>query len=243
MQGSRNLISQVFTDIINNAIRKAAPFVLRTLYNARYTLDNLYHFEKRVADRELVVAVNIRLTDFAVPTATTDYRGVWNTRIRLDWYKRVCRGLRASLGDAVTFYLVTDGSEDELGEFIEEFRPLTEFDREDKDISSLLIMARADAVVCSISSYSEWAAFLSKAPYIWYRPHLRPVDGYQTIWASLGELPGAIAHNGNVYPRGIPAGDDGELPAWLFDHLERRRGMNRVSLDLVKGGGVPGTID
>ena len=43
------------------AIRKAAPFVLQTLYGTRHTLENLYHFEKLIADRELVIAVNIQL--------------------------------------------------------------------------------------------------------------------------------------------------------------------------------------
>lgn len=223
------------------AIRSAAPYVLRTLYATHHTLENLYHYEKLTADRPLVVAVNIRLGDFAVPTADTDFRGLWNTRIPLEWYIRVCRSLREALGDKVTFYLVTDGPETELRVFLGEFSPITHFDRTNADISNLLVMAQADALVCSISSYSEWAAFLSKAPYVWYRPHLRRVGEYETIWGSLGEDPELLTPDDGRHPRGIAVGDDGRLPAWLPAYLRQRRSMNAIASDLVKGGGVRNT--
>ena len=171
-----------------HAIRAAVPYVWQTLYSTRYTVANLYHYTKLTASSPLVVAVNIRLTDFATATPATTFRGIWNTRIPLTWYIAVCRRLREALGSAVTFYLVTDGTASELSEFINEFRPITHFDRSNADISNLLIMARADALVCSVSSYSEWAAFLSKAPYVWYEPHLTPVADQYSIWGYLADL-------------------------------------------------------
>jgi hypothetical protein len=220
------------------SIRTAAPFIVKALYGTRYTLENLYHYEKLAINKPLVVAVNIRLADFVAADAGTDFRGLWNTRIPLEWYTRVCRSVRQALGDGVTFYLVTDGAEADLRDFIAEFSPLIHFDRENADISNLLIMSRADALVCSISSYSEWAAFLSKAPYLWYRPHLRSVGGYATIWGSLDDSPERLSVGERKYPRGIPVGSDGNLPDWLPAYLRQRRLMNLAAGDLVRGGGV-----
>jgi hypothetical protein len=179
------------------------------------------------------------MTDFAEATRETSFRGLWNTRIPLRWYINVCRRLKAVLGSTVTFYLVTDGSEAELGEFINEFAPLTHFDRSNADISNLLIMARADVLVCSISSYSEWAAFLSTAPYIWYSPHLTPVANHYSIWGYFVNSPDKVSVGDAKYPRGIAAGDEGSLPAWLFAYLRQRRSLNTIACDLVNGGGIP----
>lgn len=222
-----------------HAIRNAAPFILRTLYGTHHTVENLYHFAKLTVDRDLIVAVNIRLTDFAIPTPETDFRGLWNTRIPLTWYSRVCRSLRSSLGDAVTFYLVTDGKPEELRDFIEEFHPLVHWDVRYSDISNLLIMSQADALICSISSYSEWAAFLSKAPYFWYRPHLRPVEGRETIWGYLADASPIAGLKDASYPRGVPVDDSGEVSDWVVEYLRQRRSLNRLPLDLVRSGGVP----
>jgi len=222
------------------AIRKAIPYIAKTLYSTRYTLQNLYDYNKRIPAGTLTVAVNIRMTDFAIPTPGTDFRGLWNTRIPIEWYVNICRSLRDLLRGAVTFLLITDGTAEELSDFIAEFKPVTNFDQPFRDISGLLTMANADALVCSISSYSQWAAVLSNAPYFWYRPHLRAVDGYLTIWASLTEKPRADDAIGQgLYPRGVPVGADGDLPAWLADYFHMRRGLGRVPFDLVRGGGVP----
>ena len=171
------------------AIRKAKPFILKTLYGTRYTTENLYEFQKRSAGAGMLVGVNVRMTDFAIPTPETDFRGLWNTRIPLGWYSNVCRNLRNALGDAARFVLVTDGTPEELRDFIDEFDPVTTFDYENAVVSNMLILANADALVCSISSYSQWAAFLSNTPYFWYRPHLRPYQRHLTIWESFGSAP------------------------------------------------------
>jgi hypothetical protein len=144
------------------------------------------------------------------------------------------------LGSGVTFFLVSDGTPEELREFIAEFQPLTTFQQDHRDVSDLLNMANADGIVCSISSYSQWAAFLSNAPYFWYRPQLQPTDGHLTIWGTLGE-PSAeeVALNSEVYPRGIPVDEDGALPSWLGEFFRMRRGMNHQAHDLVRQGGVP----
>lgn len=219
-------------------IRHAKSFILRTLLNTRHTVRNLYEFQKRREGVGLLVAVHVRLTDFLVVTPETDYRGTWNTRLSLEWYMKVCRSIREALGDRARFLLMSDGTPDELREFLDEFQPLTTFDQSDTAVSDLLLLADADALVCSISSYSQWAAFLSGSPYIWYRPHLRPVGEYLTMWESIAVDPEKDGPPAVQYPRGVPVDDGGEVPTWLLDHLVVRAGMNRASTDLVRNGGV-----
>src|SRR5205823_6370911 len=119
------------------ALRKAKPFIWRTLYSTLYTTSNLFEFQKRIDGAGLLVAVNIRLTDFAIPAPETDFRGLWNTRIPLEWYSNICRTLRDALDD-ISFVLVTDGTEDELRDFIHEFQPITTFDFQNAAVSNLL---------------------------------------------------------------------------------------------------------
>jgi hypothetical protein len=216
------------------AIRKARPFILKTLHGTRYTAENLYAFEKAVGHASLRVAVSIRLTDFAQPSGATNYQGLWNTRVPLEWYSRVCRHLRDAFGDNLAIVLLSDGTEAELTGFVREFDPLMTKSQRHTAVSDLLLMANADLLVCSISSYSQWAAFLSGSPYIWYRPHLTPVGELLTMWGScLGE-PSAGATRG----RGVPVDDLGAVPTWVLDWLTERRELNDASTDLVQGGGV-----
>ena len=51
------------------------------------------------------------------------------------------------------------------------------------EVSDLLALAGADLLVCSVSSYSIWAAALSDAAYLWFKPQLHPqADGWWSIW-------------------------------------------------------------
>jgi hypothetical protein len=43
-------------------------------------------------------------------------------------------------------------------------------------------MSLADLRICSISSYSLMASFLSNGLYIWYEPQLTYADGLYTLW-------------------------------------------------------------
>jgi hypothetical protein len=221
------------------AIRKAKHFVLSELYGTRHLADNLYQLDRQVADKPLVVGVHIRMGDFLPSTSPTDYQGLWNTRVPLEWYVRVCRQLKDALGDAVSFMLLTDGDEEELRDFVYEFQPITNFSQSHAVVSDLLALASVDALVCSISSYSMWGAFLSGAPYFWYLPNLRELDGYMTLWRERIEGLGDGASQDEILPRGVPLGDKGCIPQSVLDFLRTRIKLNSLSLDLVKSGGVP----
>nr|VFJ76916.1 MAG: hypothetical protein BECKFM1743C_GA0114222_109532 [Candidatus Kentron sp. FM]VFJ77372.1 MAG: hypothetical protein BECKFM1743A_GA0114220_109792 [Candidatus Kentron sp. FM]VFK23906.1 MAG: hypothetical protein BECKFM1743B_GA0114221_109552 [Candidatus Kentron sp. FM] len=109
-----------------------------------------------------------------------------------------------------------------------------------------------DLIVCSVSTYSQWAAFLSTEPYLWYRkqltgdgPNLR-LDWPQ--WSDGGLRPMLVGRpplsasetvEGGAYGRGVPCDDDGALPAWLMEHLSRRIYSKHHASDLVLGGSLP----
>jgi hypothetical protein len=219
------------------SIRKARQFVLSQLYRTRYLTDNLYQMDRQVADKRLVIGVHIRMGDFLPVTNPEEYRGVWNTRVPLNWYLNVCRQLKAALGDNVTFMLLTDGNAEELRDFVAEFSPITTFGQQNSVVSDLIALSTTDALVCSISSYSMWGAFLSGTPYFWYLPNLSDVDGYLTLW---GEQRISNADDGGeVLPRGIPLSENGRIPESMLNYLRLKAKLNSASHDLVKSGGVP----
>lgn len=221
------------------SIRKAHHFVLAQLYRTRHLTSNLYQMDRQVADKQLIIAIHIRMGDFLPVANPAEYQGLWNTRVPLAWYLNICRQLRAALKESVTFMLLTDGSESELREFVDEFSPITNFGQPNSVVSDLLALASADALVCSISSYSMWGAFLSGTPYFWYLPNLRDLNGYLTLWQERIEGFGDEVGVKDMLPRGVPLAEDGRIPEAVLDYLRAKAKLNSISLDLVKSGGVP----
>jgi hypothetical protein len=221
------------------SIRKARHFVLSQLYRTRHLTDNLYQLDRQIADKQLVVGIHIRMGDFLPVAEADNYQGLWNTRVPLNWYLNVCRQLKAVLKDSVTFLLLTDGTADELRDFVDEFSPITNFGQPNSVISDLLSLASADVLVCSISSYSMWGAFLSGVPYFWYLPNLRDLDGYLTLWQERVEGIGDGLPSDEILPRGVPLAENGKIPGSVIDHLRSQAKLNSLSLDLVRSGGVP----
>lgn len=221
------------------SIRKAKHFVLAQLYRTRNLTDNLYQMDRQIADKKLVVGIHIRMGDFLPVADSKEYQGLWNTRVPLQWYLNVCRQLKKALSESVTFMLLTDGSENELREFVDEFSPITNFGQPNSVVSDLLALSSADALVCSISSYSMWGAFLSDAPYFWYLPNLRDLDGYLTLWQERVAGLGDDLAPEDILPRGIPLAEDGQIPENVLRYLGTKAKLNSVSLDLIQSGGVP----
>lgn len=221
------------------SIRKAKHFVLSQLYRTKHLTGNLYQMDRQTSDKRLVVGVHIRMGDFLPVTNAADYQGLWNTRVPLAWYLNVCRQLKAALGEAVSFMLLTDGTEEELHDFVEEFKPITNFGQPYSVVSDLLALASADALVCSISSYSMWGVLLSGAPYFWYLPNLRELDGYLTLWQERIAGIGDDLPVDEILPRGVPLAEDGRIPARVLEYLSTKAKLNCLSLDLIRSGGVP----
>ena len=208
-------------------IEAARPRVRSLLANSRYAARNLQRLAARLDPARLTVGMHVRRGDFRPAGSVADYRGSWNTALPLDWYVSIAGQLRRALGAAVQFLVVSDGRPGELQPLLDAVPCVSTADIPDSDCSDLLALAGADLLVCSISSFSQWAAFLSEAPYLWYAPNLQVHEGgYGSIWggsaAEAAAQAAAAEPPGTPLPRGLAIGADGALPGELAGLLAKR---------------------
>jgi hypothetical protein len=196
------------------------------------------------ADR-LHVAVHLRLGDF-VETATGPGPGVFDECLPVEWYQSTLEAVRDCFGDALHVDLMSDDPE-RAARLLPEWSGRGSAPRRTA-LADLSVMAAADLLICSISSFSMLAAFLSDAPYVWYHPHLSEQEGFLSIWgvdpAQRTDLTAANMRCERQDGVGLPArgvamrvGD--ELPPWLAVHLRMRVALRRRSADLIHFGVVP----
>jgi hypothetical protein len=201
--------------------------------------------ECRAPDEGLLrVAAHIRLGDFT-EDAAGPLPGAFNKRMPIGWYRWVLDSLRDRFGDRLRVDIVSDDPE-------QAFRMFPDWAscraRSWNVLEDLSIMAAADLLICSVSTFSMLAAFLSDAPYIWYRPHLDEHGGFLSIWGYLEEQrtgpTGANArkqrnNTGLSATRGVAVDIGGELPSWLIDYLMTKAALSRRSTDLIRYGVIP----
>ena len=164
-------------------IAAARDYVAAQLYMSRFAAANLLRLRARLDTSLPTVGIHVRMGDFAAAMEPDQYRGRFNVSLPLDWYRRVAESIHAQLQGQVQFLIVSDAPPDKLTELTQGLPCIFSGDIPDSDCSDLLALAGADLLVCSISSFSVWAAFLSNRPYIWYAPnlHLHP-EGFASIW-------------------------------------------------------------
>jgi hypothetical protein len=208
------------------------------LEHSRFAARNRALLAARLDPARITVAMHLRFGDFRPATSAADYRGLWNTMLPFEWYLNVARRLSEMLGAAAQFLVVSDGSAAQLRPLLDAVPCVTTGDIPDSDCSDLLALADADLLVCSISSYSLWAAFLSGAPYLWFAPSLQRHAGNRgSLWG--GSFDETAVPPGDRLPRGIPVGLDGAIPATLPELLHERREYPGAEHDLVRGGFAP----
>jgi hypothetical protein len=227
-------------------VQAAREFIRATLYQSRFAAANLLRLRERLSADKLLVAMHVRLGDFAAPVAAEQYRGTPNRSLPLTWFRDVALALRRLLGAQLQFLLISDGEPSQLRPLMDELPCVTTGDIPDGDCSDLLMLASADLMVCSTSTYSSLAAFLSDAPYLWFAPNLhgntharwlgerseemmRPGSPLRAALESHAATPSAMA-------RGIPVDLDAHLPQWLPTYLLERLALKRWHTDLVRGG-------
>jgi hypothetical protein len=236
------------------AIGKARLFVLAELLKARRAVANTHAVLRLARPGVALVAVHVRRGDFSDPVARDAVRGRFNVALPLEWYMETCASLRRQCGGQVDFALVTDARPDEIRPFLDTFRPLTSFHLQDTACSDLLLMAFADALVCSVSSYSMWGAFLSGAPYLWCAEHLQDHDGFGSLW---GHEAGQAAPHGPTARklrqaradpdatrrpagvRGLAVDWSGQVPAHFCERLLAAAQERAPERDLLRYGVVP----
>ena len=242
------------------SIRNARAFLLSKLLNSRDAMRNLYQVTSGLDRNKLFVAVHMRSAGdgFVTPRADDNIRGKFNVIIPGDWYLWVCETLQRRFGRHVQFRFFTDRHSPEFEEAVRRFNPGQTGQNGLTECSDLLLMAEADLRVCSVSSYSLAASFLSEGPYLWYEPQLTLSDGLYTLWGSensemdgnsptsrsaefvsslVGQNPSGIksrfAHLGSAMDIGGP------LPHSLVMLLEQRLSSLDPRTNLLEYGCLP----
>lgn len=234
-------------------MQHAKDFIQLKLLEARNTVGNLVKLSYKINPSKLAVAVHIRLGDFypSLPLHSSQhYKGALNVSLPLEWYMGICSKLQQHFGNRIQFMLFSDATIEQLAPFILEFQPVHTLNESHTDCSDLLAMAKAHVLICSVSTYSLLAAFLSNGPYLWFKNQLLEHDGdfysllneettQEDFYLLSGQITRELPNFG--LPRGIPIGADCMLPAGLFRYLELRADMQDQRRDLIYFGLAPGS--
>lgn len=229
-------------------IEAARPYMAALLYGSRFAAGNLLRLRERLDPARLTVGLHVRQGDFGQPRAPEEYRGQFNVALPLPWYRRVAESIHQQLGAAVQFLVVSDARPEQLRGLSEGLPCIFSGDIADSDCSDILALAQADLLVCSISSFSIWAAFLSKAPYLWYGPNLQVhKEGWLSIWghepAQQLETGGTFkalqcsSRSGRLPQRSFGISDGGQVPAEVLDLAWQLRCPRET--DLIRYGVIP----
>lgn len=224
--------------------------LLAKLLPTRNTATNLAELYSKLPPDKLTVGMHIRRGDFGRPEHDQSYQGKFNVPIKLSWYVEIAQSICTAFGDSVSFIVISDAPLEELSEITQLPNVFTTKHQSMSDVSDLIALTNCDLLVCSISSYSLWAAFLSKGRYIWYKPQLGMKQKYGAIWShehlqaasegqtqlSISSVEQLIAAGNRVEYRGVAVSDDGKISREVIDYLEVVLALKRRETDLVRYG-------
>jgi hypothetical protein len=232
-------------------IQPAREFVRATLYQSRFAPRNLLQLRSRTDPRKILVGMHVRLGDFVPPTALDAYQRVANASLPIDWFCNVADCLQGAFGDDWQLLLVSDGTPQQLQQLLDRHACIITADIPQGDCSDALALAGADLLVCSASSYSSLAAFLSDSPYLWFSGNLHAhVEGCYSIHGDTSKSKAQqqrtreavqrfVEAPGLGGARGLAVDADGRIPQEALEAAVRRREARRWELDLVRGGVTP----
>jgi hypothetical protein len=237
------------------SIHNARPFLWAKLLNSRDAIGNVYQIASKLDRRKIFVAVHMRFGgDFTALKEVENARGQFNIFIPGKWYLNACQALVDELGDSVQFHFCTDRGGPEFDEAVRRFNPGQLHQPGLTECSDLVLMAQADLRICSISSYSLVASFLSDGPYLWYEPQLTRIDGMYSLWGTEEQqrLKGSptdlsMTHTREIEPgspwesefRGYAMQTGGTFPAGLLAQLRRRLLAKNPMTNLLEYGSLP----
>ena len=236
-------------------VQAAREFMRSTLYQSRFAARNLLRLQDRIDPNKILVGMHIRLGDFVAPTSIGDYRRVPNASLPIDWFHNLAACLQSAFGGDWQLLLVSDGAQERLQNLLVNFPCVITADLPNGDCSDVLALAGADLLVCSASSYSSLAAFLSDSPYLLFADSLfahpegcYSMHGEPDKSAPHGSPTPAAVHyfadqSGAVSARGTAVNADGRIPMAVLESAARRCDWRRWELDLVRGGVTPITTN
>ncbi len=223
----------------------ASDFIRGELLATRWAAANLFTINRRVGDERLRIGVHIRRGDFSTAIDPTNYAGKFNLAVPLDWYAAIIGELHRAFGERAVFVVTSDARPEELASITRQYPCVMTHDIAHSDVSDLLALADSDFLICSISSFSLWAAILGRMPYAWFAPQLTAFEGTQSIWGHQLEQQQAASPLGHARAgfipglgRGVAVGMDGHVPDELLVRLDAVLAMKARVRDLVRYGVV-----
>ena len=232
-------------------VQAAREFIRSTLYQSRYAPRNLLQLQSRIDPRKILVGMHVRLGDFAAPARVDDYQRRANTSLPIEWFIAVADSLRTAFGEDWQLLLVSDGDREQLAPLLQRHACVITADMPYGDCSDALALAGSDLLVCSASSYSSLAAFLSDSPYIWFAGNLYAhTEGCYSLHGDDTRSAAQTRRTNTavqyfLHPhalscaRGVAVDGDGRVPQAVLEAAARRREARRWELDLVRGGVTP----
>lgn len=225
------------------AIRGARPFLQQQIYAAPGVTGALRMLER--GSPLPTIAVHVRLGDF---DSQPPGPGQFNAALPLRWYHAAMIALREQMHGEVRFWVCSDAPTRSLTQLLD--LPNAELIRGDGPsaaIQDLAVLSAADALICSVSSFSMLAAFLSGRPYVWFRPQLTHVAGGMSIWGQEKHQQAAVSatnrHAGLLDGTEVGRGrawEEGEVfDEQLLAYLDSIARMREEHADLIYYGVVP----
>jgi hypothetical protein len=166
------------------SIQSARQFLFAKLLNSKDALANLHQLTSSLDPGKLTVAVHMRTAGdgFQQPSPSESVRGKFNILVPGDWYLWICEQLQRTFRNRIQFHFFTDRPGPWFQEAVRRFNPGQITQTGLTECSDLLFMSQADLRVCSVSSYSLAANYLSEGPFVWYEPQLTLEDGDYSLW-------------------------------------------------------------
>ena len=236
------------------AIYSAKSFLLSRLMASRDALANVFAIQAKLQRDRLFVAVHMRFGgDFREPSPGEDVRTRFNIRVPDEWYLWVCSKLEEAFGDRVQFHFFTDRGGPGFDAAVQRFNPGQVRQRGLTECSDLVLMAQADLRVCSVSSYSLVASYLSGGPYLWYEPQLNLEDDLYSLWSHepAQQVNGSLSRQGRLFAAERRNAVDGAahlgsamavgnaLPQAAFSLLTQRLRVIDPRSNLLDYGAIP----
>lgn len=232
-------------------VQSAREFMRSTLYRSRYAARNLLQLQTRIDPKKLLVGMHVRLGDFLAPTNLNDYRRVANASLPIEWFSNIAAALQEACGDDWQLLLISDGGQEQLAPLLTRHPCVITADIPHGDCSDLLALAGADLLVCSASSYSSLAAFLSDAPYLWFEGNLHAhAEGCSSLHGDSTQSKSQVQRTraavqqfvsapALLNARGVAVDVHGQIPKSVLEVALKRRDARRWELDIVRGGVTP----
>jgi hypothetical protein len=190
----------------------------------------------------LHVAIHLRAGDFQESTHGP-LPGDFNKVLPAQWYMAVLNALEGQPDLDIRYSIHTDSPGSDITKGILTRLGNRAYVTRMQAKSDVMAMASADLLICSVSSLSMLAGFLSNAPYIWFKPQLTPLANCLTLWGGQSDLVtresvSLVGSGALTGARGFAFAVDTPLPTSLVEIAMAHAVCRWKSTDLLQHGAI-----